>query len=202
MNKLTASLCLLLVSQVLSGCSSPDNTAREEAVEKVSAPFANGAITIQLRAEPKLNLVNGMPNSCMVLLLQAKDKAALDKILSNPIELKSLFSGAGGESDVLQVDRYPMMPGQTNTMHIDRAMNTRHVALVAGYYPFPTKQHIVILDVPVETHSTGWWSTKWHASLTPIIMTVTLGSESIVEAQSNVKSAFALESADSLVEEN
>lgn len=201
MNKLTRSLCLLLAALMLGGCSTPDNSARNEAVEKVSAPFASGAITVQLRAEPTLNTVNGMPNSCMVLLLQAKDKASLDKTLSNPTVLKSLFSGAGGEGDVLQVDRYPMMPGQTNTMHIDRAMNTRNVAMVAGYYPFPTKQHITRLEIPVEAHSTGWWNPTWHASLAPLSMAVTLGSESIVDAQSNAMKASASVTADAVTED-
>jgi len=187
MNTLRGRLCLLLTILMLNGCSATDNTARDQAVENVSAPFAAGAITVQLRAEPGLNTVNSMPNSCMVLLLQAKDKTILDKVLSNPGVLKSLFSGAGSEGDLLQVDRYPMMPGQMNTMHVDRAMNTRSVALVAGYYPFPTKQHMTTVDIPIESYSTGWWSPQWFASLTPLTLTVTLGSDSIIDSGDNAK---------------
>lgn len=173
---------LLLAIMLLAGCASDKNPERQQAIDAVPAPFANGAINLQLRAEPGLNTVNEMPNSCTVLLLQAKDKPALEKLLGNPATLKSLFAGAGSEGDVLQVDRYVMMPGQTNIVHVDRARDTRNVALVAGYYPFPVKQHMVSAAVPVEATSTGWWEPVWQAHLTPLTLSVTLGSESIVSA--------------------
>ena len=173
---------LLLSVLMLAGCSSGDNEARQQSIDKVSAPFASGAITLNLRAEPGLNSVNELPNSCTVLLLQAKDKPTLDKILNNPTLLKSLFAGAGNEGDVLQLDRYVVMPGQSNILHIDRAQNTRNLALVAGYYPFPTKQHMFTAEIPVSTHSTGWWSPVWQSALSPVTFSVTLGSESIVSA--------------------
>ncbi|WP_148872518.1 type VI secretion lipoprotein TssJ, partial [Serratia marcescens] len=141
-----------------------------------------GAITLQLRAEPALNTFHDLPGSCTVLLVQAADRGALDKVLTNPVTLKSLFAGAGGEGEVLQVDRYVMMPGQSNTLHVDRAINTRSLALVAGYYPFPTKQHMLRVDIPVETTQSGWFSPVWHASLSPVTLTVVLGKESIVDA--------------------
>ena len=173
---------LMLAIMLLSGCVSDNDQGREKAIDATPAPFANGAITLQLRAEPGLNTVNDMPNSCTVLLLQAKDKPALEKLLGNPATLKSLFAGAGSEGEVLQVDRYVMMPGQTNIVHVDRARDTRNVALVAGYYPFPVKKHMVSTAVPVEATSTGWWEPVWQAHLTPLTLSVTLGSESIVSA--------------------
>ncbi|MBU9824250.1 type VI secretion lipoprotein TssJ [Rahnella sp. L151-1A] len=173
---------LVLGVMLLAGCTSDDGQSQQKAISEVAAPFASGAITLQLRAEPGLNSLNDMANSCTVLLLQAKDKPTLDKMLDNPATLKSLFAGAGSEGDVLQVDRYVMMPGQTNTLHIDRARDTRNVALVAGYYPFPVKKHMVSTEVPVDVESTGWWEPVWHAHLAPVMLSVTLGSESIVSS--------------------
>ncbi|WP_047608517.1 type VI secretion lipoprotein TssJ [Rahnella aquatilis] len=173
---------LMLGVMLLTGCASDNDQGRQKAISEVAAPFANGGITLKLRAEPGLNSLNEMPNSCTVLLLQARDKPTLDKILGNPATLKSLFAGAGSEGDVLQVDRYVMMPGQTNTVHIDRARDTRNVALVAGYYPFPMKKHMVSAGVPVESESTGWWEPVWQAHLAPVTLSVTLGSESIVSS--------------------
>ena len=175
-------LCVIL----LTGCASDHQKSREQAISEVAAPFANGAITLQLQAEPGLNSMNEMPNSCTVLLLQAKDQPTLDKILTNPATLKSLFAGAGSEGDILQVDRYVMMPGQTNTVHIDRARNTRNVALVAGYYPFPVRKHLVSMVIPVDAESTGWWEPVWQAHLAPATLSVTLGSESIVSSDVTV----------------
>ncbi|MHA0273227.1 type VI secretion lipoprotein TssJ [Enterobacter ludwigii] len=173
---------LILSALLLAGCGANSDEARQQSISSVSAPFASGAITLNLRAEPGLNSVNKLPNSCTVLLIQAKDKPSLDKVLNNPTLLKGLFAGAGSEGDVLQLDRYVMMPGQTNILHIDRAQNTRNIALIAGYYPFPMKQHMLSVDIPIETKSSGWWSPVWHSRLAPTTLLVTLGSESIVNA--------------------
>ncbi|EPE4188400.1 type VI secretion lipoprotein TssJ [Yersinia enterocolitica] len=172
-------ISLILSIFLISGCAKPEKFSEEEALKAVTAPYAGGAITVQLRAEPTLNTVNGLPNSCTVLLLQAKDKASLNKILSNPAVLKGLFSGIGAEGTLLQVDRYTMMPGQDNTLHINRAQNTRSVALVAGYYPYPMKQHRVLVDIPVKSVKSGWWKPEWSASLEPLNITVTMGSDRI-----------------------
>lgn len=190
---------LMLSVLLLTGCQSTENQDRQKAEDAVSAPFAAGAITLQLRAEPGLNTVNGLPNSCTVLVVQSRDRATLNKILSNPVTLKSLFAGAGadagGEGDVLQVDRYAIMPGQINTLHIDRVLNTRSVGFVAGYYPFPTKAHMISRDVPVKSESSGWWSPVWQASLAPLNLAVTLGSEGIVNAELPPEKTSATESA-------
>ncbi|WP_447840904.1 type VI secretion lipoprotein TssJ [Enterobacter bugandensis] len=178
---------LILIALMLAGCGVNSNEARQQSVDTVSAPFASGAITLNLRAEPGLNRVNEMPNSCTVLLIQAKDKPSLDKVLNNSVLLKGLFAGAGSEGNILQLDRYVMMPGQTNILHIDRAQNTRNIALVAGYYPFPVKQHMLIAEIPVETQSSSWWSPVWQSRLAPVTLSVTLGSESIVNVETSKK---------------
>ena len=178
---------LLMSALVLVGCSTGNQQAQQQAIDTMSTPFAGGAITLQLRAEPGLNTFNDLPNSCTVLLVQAANNSALDKVLNNPVTVKSLFAGAGGEGDVLQVDRYVMMPGQSNTLHIDRAINTRSIALVAGYYPFPAKQHMFRMDIPVETKRYGWFSSEWQASLMPVTLTVVLGKVGIVDASRSDK---------------
>lgn len=189
---------LILGALLLAGCGANSGEARQQSADTVSAPFASGAITLNLRAEPGLNRVNELPNSCTVLLIQAKDKPSLGKVLNNPALLKGLFAGAGSEGDILQLDRYVMMPGQTNILHIDRAQNTRNIALVAGYYPFPAKQHMLTAEIPVETQSNGWWSPVWQSQLTPMTLSVTLGSESIVNAEEPNKTESAVLKAESV----
>ncbi|QNQ55459.1 type VI secretion lipoprotein TssJ [Serratia liquefaciens] len=174
-----AMISLALSIFMISGCAMPEKFSQEEALQAVTASYAGGAIVVQLRAEPTLNTVNGLANSCTVLLLQAKDKASLNKILSNPAALKGLFSGVGAEGTLLQVDRYTMMPGQDSTLHINRAQNTRSVALVAGYYPYPMKQHRVLVDIPVKSAKSGWWKPEWWAGLGPLNIAVTMGSDRI-----------------------
>lgn len=173
-------LCMLCA---LSGCAGKQKIEQDVAPEAL-APFASGAITVRLNAQPDLNLVNGMANSCTILVLQAEKSQTLEKVLSNPVKVKALFAGTGVETDngdtVLQVDRYIMMPGQFTTLHIDRAMDTRHVTVIAGYYPFPGKQHRIHAAIPVNRFQTGWWKTVWHSELSPLFLGITLGKHGIV----------------------
>ncbi len=189
MNVVRQSVVLFVTGVLLSGCpgyqGSQTVSVKQQVVDQMNAPFAQGAITLNITAEPGLNSWNEIANSCTVLVIQAKKASSLNKILSNPAQLKSLFSGAGAEDDILKVDRYPAMPGQRTTLHIDRSENTREVAIVAGYYPFPKKQHMAIVSVPVTLNSTGWWNKIWTASLSPLTLNVTLGSQSITQLTTN-----------------
>nr|WP_244212752.1 type VI secretion lipoprotein TssJ [Rahnella woolbedingensis] len=176
---------LLIMSMTLYGCSSgkADNSSRQAAREQVTAPFAPGAITLNLTAEPGLNAWNDIANSCTVLIIQAQNASTLNKLMSSPLQLKNLFSGAGTEDGILKVDRYPAMPGQQTTLHIDRSENTRQIAIVAGYYPFPKKQHMALIAIPVSTRSEGWLTKEWFAELTPLSLDIKLGSQSITQIE-------------------
>lgn len=172
----------------LTGCSLwKESEQASEPREYISAPFASGAVTLRLNTNPDLNQVNGMANSCTLLFLQAKDEASLDQVLADPAMLKTLFAGSGASSGngnaLLQVDRYTLMPGQASVLHIDRAMTARHVALVAGYYPFPDKKHMLRFTVPVKRYTTGWWNKVEHAELIPLDISATLGRLGFVSVE-------------------
>lgn len=175
-------IMLAAAGAMLGGCSSDHSllaVAKQQAVEHVASPFAQSAITLNMTAEPGLNNWNDIANSCTVLVIQAQKASSLNQVLSNPAQLKSLFHGTGTEDDILKVDRYAMMPGKRTTLHIDRSEHTRNVAIVAGYYPFPKKQHMALITLPVTLDSSGWWSKQWSAKLSPVVIDLTLGSHSI-----------------------
>ncbi|ARD60472.1 type VI secretion system-associated lipoprotein [Kosakonia radicincitans DSM 16656] len=168
---------------LLSGCAE-ENTApatKQQAIDQVAAPFAQGAITLAIQTDPDLNAVHGIANSCTLLVIQAQQANTLSKLLSNPFALKNLFSAAGAQDEILKVDRYAAMPGQHTTLHIDRSENTRYLAVVAGYYPFPQKQHMALIRIPVATESSGWWTPRWLAQLAPLTLTLHLGSNSMTQ---------------------
>ncbi|MGP2484201.1 type VI secretion lipoprotein TssJ [Pantoea eucalypti] len=190
-------LCCFSLIWMLSGCAGHQSSLQNSAKPDLSAPFSAGAISVTLNARPDLNLVNGMANSCTIIVLQAAKAETLEQILINPVKVKSLFAGAGVGTDaanghaVLQIDRYTMMPGQTTTLHVDRAMHTRYMALIAGYYPFPGKQHQIQEDIPVRKYKTGWLNPVWHRELSPLSLAITLGSEGIISTQKNVQKSQA-----------
>ncbi len=184
MNNIFIHLCLISTIMVLNGCSRDMATTastEQQALNEVLAPYAQAAITVNITATPDLNAWNDIANSCSLLVIQAQKSSSLSNVLANPAQLKTLFSGAGSEDEILKVDRYPVMPGQRTTLHIDRTENTRYVAIVAGYYPFPKKQHMAIVSIPVITASEGWWDKKWSAEMVTLVLNVTLGSQSITQ---------------------
>lgn len=174
---------VLLSSTVLMGCAADPSaiSTAEQAASQVSAPYAEGAITLNVVTDPDLNALQGIANSSTLLVIQAQKTETLNKLLSSPAALKNLFSAAGAQDEILKVDRYAAMPGQSTTLHIDRSENTRYVAVVAGYYPFPQKQHMVLFAVPVTTLNKGWWRPTWSAELSPVKVNLRLGSDSIIE---------------------
>ncbi|WP_312414924.1 type VI secretion system lipoprotein TssJ [Pseudescherichia sp.] len=174
-----------LIATLLSGCaaSSSTTTTEQQAIDRVPTPFSQGAISLDIQTDPDLNAWHNMANSCTVLVVQAQKSSTLNKLLSSPFALKGLFSAAGAQDDILKVDRYAAMPGQRTTLHIDRSENTRYIAIVAGYYPFPKKQHMALVAIPVTSESTDWWHPVWHAQLTPLALQLRLGRDAITQLQ-------------------
>lgn len=181
MNTTFIRLLFISASTVLAGCSFDNvntTSTEQQAINEVKAPYMQAAITVNISATPDLNALDDIANSCSFLVIQAQKSSTLDKILNNPSQLKTLFSG-GSEDDILKIDQYSVMPSQQTTLHIDRIENTRYIAIVAGYYPFPKKQHMSIVRIPVTTASKGFWTKSWYAEMAPLIINVTLGSQSI-----------------------
>lgn len=174
-------LIALLTALLLSGCAADTElqASEKQAIEQVKAPFAPGAITVQLLADPDLNTLNGIANSCTILIIQANKAETLTQLFSTPLTLKNMFRAAGSHDDILKIDRYAAMPGQSATLHIDRSENTRFFAIVAGYYPFPQSQHMALVPVPVTSTKSGWLMPSWQAHLAPVTLDIRLGSDSI-----------------------
>ncbi|MFT2793421.1 type VI secretion lipoprotein TssJ [Serratia sp. T13T92] len=182
---------LLMVTLIffLGGCADPrSGTTESQTITQVEAPFSAGAIILNVKAEPGLNTWNWMANSCTLLVIQAQNASSLNTLLSSPTQLKNLFGGAVAIEGLLKVDRYVAMPGQYTTLHIDRSENTRQVAIVAGYYPFPRKQHMALFAIPITTARQGWWWPERESTLAPLTIDITLGSNSITRINGAVYS--------------
>lgn len=198
MMRTTTPLILLLAGTLLNGCAVDPGaiTSEKQAIAQVAAPFSQGAIALDIQTDPDLNALQGIANSCTLLVVQAQKASTLNKLLSSPFALKNLFSAAGAQDDILKVDRYPAMPGQITTLHIDRSENSRYIAIVAGYYPFPQKQHMALVAIPVTTKNTGRWHPAWSAQLAPLSLKIRLGSNSISQFTGVTPEPLALTSAD------
>ncbi|EER0880416.1 type VI secretion lipoprotein TssJ [Escherichia coli] len=170
---------------LISACSSDHSLSEHEkkmqAIDSVNAAFGAGAITFQIASDTLLNAWNDISNSCSLLIIQSSQKKTLKDLMNNPVLIKQYFSSVGKSDDILQVDKYIVMPGQGVTLHIDRSEGTKYVSIIAGYYPFPEKQHMLLFDIPIKVDEDGWWDKKWHVSLMPLVRKIYLGKESIKE---------------------
>lgn len=184
------SVFILLMLLFISGCSSsPNKVRREQAIESARAVYAGGAIQINLNAEPMMNAFNNTASSCKVVIIQSHDRQNLNDLLKNPASLHMIFSGASVREGILQVDNYTLMPGQSVSLHIDRVENSRYVAIVAGYYPAPDKNHSRIYSLPISVTQQGWLNQSWTAQYLPARISITLGRNAIVQSNIAPRSA-------------
>lgn len=183
---------VVLFSTLLFGCSlkTVGEATEQLAITRVNAPFAPGSITVAVQGDPDLNSLKGIANSCTILIIQSQEVDTLRTVLSDQIALKSLFNGNGTQNDILKVDYYAAMPGQNTTLHIDRSENARFFAIIAGYYPFPKRQHMVLAKIPVETTRFGLLIHHWKAELMPIKLKLRLGGSSIISIDGENQEPF------------
>ncbi|WP_336844944.1 type VI secretion lipoprotein TssJ [Providencia rettgeri] len=179
---------MMFTLAILCGCTDKNilYINKQQAIENVATPFSQGAIKLILHTTPDLNSFKGIANSCVLLIIQAQKLDSLNMALSDPFELKALFSAAGSQNNILKIDQYAAMPGQDITLHIDRSESARYFAVVGGYYPFPQKQHMIIVEIPVITEGSGWWNDYWIAKLATVTLNLSLGKNSINQIKSEV----------------
>ncbi|MGV7961189.1 type VI secretion lipoprotein TssJ [Photorhabdus tasmaniensis] len=184
-NVIKRSFLILTVIFLISGCSDSisNNEKRLQAIEQAKPVYASNAIRLKMTADAQLNVFNNMPNSCTILIAQAEKREQLDKLLANPVLLRNLFAGTGATEQILQLDNYVMMPGQSVSLHIDRAEQTRYIALIAGYYPAPTNRtHVRVLSLPLRLEPHGWWNKSWNAEFIPMNVELMLGRYAITRS--------------------
>ncbi|WP_208463989.1 type VI secretion lipoprotein TssJ [Escherichia coli] len=172
---------LLLIAIVfITACSDKySEQDKMQAIINVDAPFGAGLLTFQISPDTQLNSLNEISNSCALLFLQASAKKTLQDLMNNPVLIRQFFNGSGKVDGILKVDKYIAMPGQDITLHIDRSEGAKYIGVIAGYYPFPGKQHMLLLDIPVDVVEEGWWNKSLYASLLPLFKHISMGKESI-----------------------
>lgn len=178
-------MCIFLV-----GCSSGINSEEQMkmAINNMTMPFASGAISLHIIPSAKMNAWNDIANSSVMLILQANEKGVLQNVMNDPVIIKQIFDDAGSFDGILKIDRYVAMPGQNTTLHIDRSEKARHVSIISGYYPFPAKQHMLLVDIPITITKQGWLHKKWNAVLSSLEMKILLGQETIQKVHESSES--------------
>jgi type VI secretion system VasD/TssJ family lipoprotein len=139
-----ALLLFCLVATVLS-CSTvskpPEYTYQREAV------------TITLRADPRLNLYQGIPHTLVACTYQLKDPNAFNQLVDEKDGLPKLLECSRFDASVAYAKRMVVQPGQETRDSLDRAEGAKYVSVVAGYYNLQKWNVVRLFQIPVSTRS-------------------------------------------------
>lgn len=142
--------------------------------------YEPGTIRLHLQAEPDLNRVNGRAHTLLVCVYQLSVPQAFRELASGEEGIRTLLAGKRFDASVLSVERAVMEPGRSRELRLDRAEGAKYVALAAGYNQLVPGQVDRILDIPLQTRTTGslFWKTREYA---PAVLEayVLLGAEAM-----------------------
>lgn len=176
--RLRGAAALLIFFSLLAGCSwfssSPpppppptplekahtaeDNLrqAKEELKKNYPEPqphwkFEANAIEIRFKASRGLNNYMGEAHSLVISIYQMSDPNAFSTYLADRDKLTEIMDPHRFDKTVTAYDQLFLQPGEERIVHLDRAENTRYVALVAGYYGADPDQVTRLFEIPVNT---------------------------------------------------
>ncbi|VBB46645.1 Type VI secretion system outer membrane lipoprotein TssJ [uncultured Desulfatiglans sp.] len=165
----------------LAGCASspplppspPEFTYEEEAIE------------LYIKADPRLNLYDGLPHTLLLCVYQLRDPNSFHQLADQPGGIYKLLECAPFDASVAAAKRLIVHPDQDLKYPLDRAEGARYVAVVAGYYALQKGNIIRLFDVPVvveKPEAKGRQPVSRPAHLT---VELDLGSERIEDRPAN-----------------
>jgi type VI secretion system VasD/TssJ family lipoprotein len=117
--------------------------------------FAEDAIKIHVKADPKLNLSDGKPHTLLVCVYQLNDHNGLNQLASDEDGLYRLLECGLFDASVAGAKRLIIQPGQNATVNFDRAKGARYVAVAAGYYLIKKERMVRLYEIPVLIQKKG-----------------------------------------------
>ena len=142
----------IIFSMLLGACASQPLPPPKWTYEK-------DAIEIHIKADPKLNLDDGVPHTLVVCLYQLKDPNAFNQLADDNDGIYKLLECGLFDSGVAASKRIIVYPGKDQTVTLDRAEGAKYVAVVAGYYVLQRARMIRMFDVPVVIEKKGFLKT-------------------------------------------
>jgi type VI secretion system VasD/TssJ family lipoprotein len=118
---------LLLVLCAFCSCAGPGAETYK---------YAERAIGVSLKADPKLNLYQGSPHTLVVCLYQLSDPNAFKQLADEKGGVQKLYECSRFDPSVAYVKRVVVQPGQEIQEIVDRAEGARYMGVAAGYYAF------------------------------------------------------------------
>jgi type VI secretion system VasD/TssJ family lipoprotein len=138
-------LLLLCLVAAISSCSKVSKTPEYT--------YQREAVTITLKADPRLNLYQGTPHTLVACTYQLRDPNAFNQLVDEKDGLSKLLECSRFDASVAYAKRLVVQPGQEFRDSLDRAEGAKYVSVVAGYYNLQKWNVVRLFQVPVSTKS-------------------------------------------------
>jgi len=173
-------LVVMVVALTLASCAAQKKSAPEpDVLAPPPAPYAPNAIRLVLKADPQLNLYDGVHHALNLCVYQLKDPNAFNQLSNEKEGLQVILSCGTFDPSVTNFTQIVVQRGQVLSQTLDRAEGTRYVGLAASYYTLDKERVIRFYPIPVEVKKEGWIFTDKYPYLAPLNLQVELGSQQI-----------------------
>jgi predicted component of type VI protein secretion system len=172
---------------LLPGCGTVNSlmggNSEAEAKAAVEWSYAPGAISIELRSDPSLNLYEGEPHTLVLAVVQTIDPNLFKGLLADEAAVARLLATGQSTPPMTAVERVIVEPGRTKTVRIDRAQLAQYFGVVAGYYQLDPVSNARLFRIPVEVKSSGLVVKNRTAAPAPQRVNLVLGAERVMAAE-------------------
>jgi len=142
-------------------------------------------ISLLLRNDGQLNLMEGMPHTLLLCAYQLKDPNTFNQMSEETQGLQELLECELYDGSVASARKIIAYPGQDQTFVLDRAEGAKYVAIVAGYYLLVKERVVRVFDVPVVIDKKGFFKKTLTSKPAPLNLVVTLGPKQIQMVEGN-----------------
>lgn len=146
---------LLYLSAITFLCSC---AATPEVKPPLEWGYEKGAITVNLKGDPQLNLFQKSPHALVACLYQLRDPNAFNQFRVEADGLTKLLECGRFDPGVATAKRLVIQPGQELNETLDRAEGARYVGFVAGYYRLHKERSVRLYPIPAVEETKGFIS--------------------------------------------
>ena len=177
----------VVVAALLAGCGTVNSlmggNSEAEAKAALEWSYAPGAISIDLRSDPRLNLHDDAPHTLVLAIVQTIDPNLFKALLADETAVARLLATGQSTPPMTAVERVIVEPGRTRTIRLDRAQMAQYFGVIAGYYQLDPVSNARLFKIPVEIKSSGLVVKNRTAAPAPQRVNLVLGAERVMAAE-------------------
>lgn len=143
--------------------------------------FEPRAIRLSYTADKLLNRVGDKSHTLLLTVHQMSDPNAFNKLARYEGGVRKLLEGRSVDPTITAVQRLYIEPGESKTLVLDRAENTKWIGVAAGYYSLDPGKVTKVFEIPYSVESKGFVSKERVATIPPMHLDLFLGPESVQE---------------------